>query len=489
MIVPLLLAAALTQTSPAATPAKPAPATDWAGALRNDARALHETIAINHPGPVNRLDPGFAERNDAGLALALGRAATVRDYPGYLWAMRAYVAGFDDGHVAFSITDQSVPLPTRWPGFLTGFDERGRQTVMTREDDAPVPLGAELASCDGIPAERLAARLVGAFYGRWMLASQRAWAGGRVFVHAGNPYVTRPRRCRFIVDGRARDVALEWRPLSDAALAERLGATTRRATPPIGARALADGTRWFSLSNFNSDPNGPAAKALVPLIAAMKRDRHAIAAAPRIVLDLRGNNGGSSDWSRQIAEVLWDKAAVAALPTGSTGVEWRASAANLATIEAVRTQFAGADAASPEMKQWAERTASGLRSTLAAGRPLWSDEEAPDAPSASPSAPTVPPTARVYVLTDLGCGSACLDAVDLWRALGAVQIGQETSADTLYMDVRRDALPSGIARVVVPMKVYRGRKRGSNVPWVPVHRYAGDMRDTPALERWVAKLP
>ena len=488
MILPLMLAAALAQTAPAATPRKAPPITDWAGTLRKDARAFHETIAANHPGPANRLDPDFARRNDAGLALVLSRAANVRDYPGYLWAMRAYVAGFDDGHVAFSITDPSVPSPTQWPGFLTGFDERGRQAVMTREDDAPVPLGAELASCDGIPAERLAARQVGAFYGRWMLASQRAWVGGRLFVDAGNPYVTRPRRCRFIVDGKPRDVALGWRPLSDAAFAERLGATTRRATPPIGARTLVDGTRWFSLSNFNSDPEGPAATALVPLIAAMKRDRDAIAAAPRIVLDLRGNNGGSSDWSRQIAEVLWGKAAVAALPIDSTGVEWRASPDNLATIEAVRTQFAGTDAVSSEMKRWVERTASGLRSALAAGRPLWSDGNAPQPPAVSPPVETMPPMARIYVLTDLGCGSACLDAVDLWRALGAVQIGQETSADTLYMDVRRDAMPSGIARVVVPMKVYRGRKRASNVPWVPVHRYTGDMRDTPTLERWVAEL-
>jgi hypothetical protein len=100
----------------------------------------------------------------------------------------------------------------------------------------------------------------------------------------------------------------------------------------------------------------------------------------------------------------------------------------------------------------------------------------------------LPPKGRVYVLTDLGCASACLDAVDLWTALGAVQIGQETGADSLYMDIRRVPLPSGFAQAIVPMKVYRGRKRGSNVPAVPVHRYTGDMRDTPALQRWVASL-
>jgi hypothetical protein len=61
---------------------------DWAATLRADAQAYHDQIAANHPGPVNRLDPEFIERNNAGLALALRRAASTRGYPGYLWAMR-----------------------------------------------------------------------------------------------------------------------------------------------------------------------------------------------------------------------------------------------------------------------------------------------------------------------------------------------------------------------------------------------------------------
>src|SRR3546814_2255062 len=85
--------------------------------------------------------------------------------------------------------------------------------------------------------------------------------------------------------------------------------------------------------------------------------------------------------------------------------------------------------------------------------------------------------------------SSDLDAADLWKELGAIQIGQETSADTLYMDVRQDVLPSGLAGVSIPMKVYRGRARGSNEPLRPVHPYPGDLRDTAALERWIGALP
>jgi hypothetical protein len=94
----------------------------------------------------------------------------------------------------------------------------------------------------------------------------------------------------------------------------------------------------------------------------------------------------------------------------------------------------------------------------------------------------------VYVLTDPVCASACLDAVDLWTALGAIQIGRETSADTVYMDVRPAALPSGLASLVIPMKVWRGRLRGNNEPHRPAHLFEGDITDSAALQAWVRTL-
>lgn len=181
---------------------------DWGSAARADVRAFHDDIAANHPGPVNRLDSGFVRRSDAALAVALRRAATVRDYPGYLATLRGFVASFDDGHLALSTLIPS-PVAVRWPGFLTAYDERGRQIVRSLTDRAPVPLGAELRSCDGRRADALAVELVGQFRGRWSLASMRGREGFRVFVDNGNPFVRRPVRCVFRADGEARTVALD----------------------------------------------------------------------------------------------------------------------------------------------------------------------------------------------------------------------------------------------------------------------------------------
>jgi hypothetical protein len=458
---------------------------DWSAALKQDAQALHDDAATNHPGPHNRLDPDFAKRNDAGLALVLKRAAQVHDFAGYLYAMRAYVAGFEDGHMGFGITGDAPKFETRWPGFLTGFDAADVPRVVSRADDAPLPLGARLVSCDGKAAKTLAAENIGAFEGRWFLRSRHVWRGGELFVDRSNPFITRPATCVFEVSGKRQTIRLNWQPIAPEALAPRLTAANQVTHPPVEARTLADGTRWFGLGDFNGDPASEGGRKLPGLIAAMKADRAALIAAPAIVLDLRGNNGGSSDWSRQIAAILWGEQRFAKLGIDSDSVEWRASEANIASLSTIREQRKAI--LSPEARAWFDRTIAGMIAARAKGDPLWRDTE--DQELVVPGAPPAQPKGPVYFITDSGCGSACLDAADLWRALGAIQIGQETSADTLYMDVRQDVLPSGATRISVPMKVYRGRKRGSNVPLDPVHPFPGDLRDTPALEAWIATLP
>jgi len=458
---------------------------DWSAALRQDAQALHDDAAANHPGPHNRLDPEFAKRNDAGLALALRRATKVHDFAGYWYAMKAYVAGFEDGHMGFGTTGDAPKFDTKWPGFLTGFDAADMPRVVSRADDAPLPLGARLVSCDGKPAKTLAAENVGAFEGRWFLKSRHVWRGGELFVDRGNPFILRPATCVFEAAGKRQTIRLNWQPIAPEALAPRLTAASQVTHPPVGARTLTDGTRWFGLGDFNGDPTSEGGRKLPGLIAAMKADRAALIAAPAIVLDLRGNNGGSSDWSRQIAAVLWGEQRFAKLGIDSDSVEWRASEANIASLTTTREQRKAI--LSPEARAWFDRTIAGMTAAHARGEPLWRDTE--DQEPAVAGTPPTPPKGPVYFITDAGCGSACLDAADLWRALGAIQIGQETSADTLYMDVRQDVLPSGATRMSVPMKVYRGRKRGSNVPLDPVHAFPGDLRDTAALEAWIATLP
>lgn len=460
-------------------------AKDWASILRKDAQAFHDLVQQNHPGPSNSLDPSFSPRNDQGLAQAEKRARTVHDYAGYYWAMREYAAAFDDGHVAY-VPAQSVPdIPSRWAGIMTGYDGRGRQVVRVSTDAAKVPLGAELLSCDGIKAEKFALRNLAPFRGRWFLSAERVYAAPMLLVDSGNPFVARPIRCRFLANGRSIETALEWRAITDKELAGYRKAVSASTNQEIGVIKLADGTLWYAFPTFYGDADKATEAALSSLISDMNRDRATLAAASRIVLDLRGNGGGSGIWAHRVAAAIWGQDAVDALPPESIGVDWRVSPANIAILQGDRSRIP-TTADTLDRRGRLERRIAGMTKALAAGQKLL--REANDRQPGSAVAP--PPRSKpIYVLTDAACASACLDAVDLWKRFGAVQVGQETNADTLYMELRDDALPSGLATAYMPMKVWRGRPRGSNVPAIPKYRYRGDMGDTAALQAWTATLP
>ena len=145
---------------------------------------------------------------------------------------------------------------------------------------------------------------------------------------------------------------------------------------------------------------------------------------------------------------------------------------------------------SAETADWYRETIAGLEQAIAQHLQLWTIKPEPSPREARRPALMPNPLPRpVYVVIESSCMSACLDAVDLWTRLGAIPVGQESGADTLYMEVRRARLPSRIGGTAMPMKVYSGRPRGSNQPVVPSYLFNGDMADTAALERWVSSLP
>lgn len=476
--------------------AEPPKDRDWGKALAEDARALHDDIAANHPGPVNTLDPGFAANNDRQLAIALERARTAKTYADYFFPLRIYVSSFNDGHMGFGAIGET-PNDTRWPGFATVYDGSGAIVVATDEPEAPVPKGARLIGCDGKTAAQYAEATLGTMWGRWMLESQQQRFGPFLFIDEGSNLIPLARQCTFQFGRSKKTVAVEWRPLPIARTIELTRALRSKRPTEFAARTLADGTRWMAIPSFNGTSGSDAAKALPGMIRELKAERANWAAAPAIVLDLRGNGGGTSEWSRQIAVALWGDAALAALPEGpEVEVDWRASPANLAEIASFYADQLGSDGFSTEVDNWFRSVIAGLGVAIARKQDLWRQVEfdkAPEAPknAAKPAAVAPLPNLAgpVFVLTDGSCGSACLDALDLWTALGAIHVGRTTSADTLYMEIRDRKLPSGLTSASIPMKVYRGRPRGSNQPAVPVHRFPGDIGDTAALERWISTLP
>ncbi len=494
----LLAAAALTLASPImaqdATAPTPAPdwmsaPRDWSATLRQDATALHGIIIDSHPGVHDSLNPEFRARVDAGLALALRRAESTTDAGGWWWAMRAFAAGFDDGHVQLGLTNQTGGFPTRWPGFLTVY--RGADQVVAARDEADAaapPMGARLVDCDAVPAGQLAEERIGAFRGRWFLESQHALLGDWLFMSPTNPWIAEMASCRFESDGETKTWTLNWRPIEPADLSARRTRLAQRGGASFSLTMLDDGGVWVSMPSFNGNPSSDAHKALTPMMAEWSAKQAELRAAPFVVLDLRGNGGGSSHWSEEIAATLWGQDWVRAHePRAEVAIEWRASDDNLAAIQSYVDEWTAAGE-STERIGWAQEIVDGMKAAQTAGQPYWRDSESASVTAGNRRAPAQLVRGQVYALTDPVCASACLDAVDLWKALGAIQIGRETSADTVYMDVRNAALPSGLASLVIPMKVWRGRARGNNEPHRPAHLFDGDITDSAALQAWVRTL-
>ena len=74
--------------------------TDGSKATLDDAQAIHDIFMDSHPGTFDKLNPGFKIYLEDGLKLAKSRAKNVDDKYGWWWALRAYVNGFNDGHVS-----------------------------------------------------------------------------------------------------------------------------------------------------------------------------------------------------------------------------------------------------------------------------------------------------------------------------------------------------------------------------------------------------
>src|SRR5262249_20860204 len=121
------------------------PAVDpWVLLTQRDLQTIHDTLAANHPGPVDPQSDLYRRRLEDGLQVAKAEAARARHYSDYTRAVRRYVNGFRDGHTTarFLLSSERVA----WPGFLVGRDTDEKIRVLAAAADSNVPRGAELVA-------------------------------------------------------------------------------------------------------------------------------------------------------------------------------------------------------------------------------------------------------------------------------------------------------------------------------------------------------
>jgi hypothetical protein len=500
---PLLLALSLSfaavasaaDTQAVAPPVtRPADAEGWRTLTLRDLDAAHAVLSEHTPIPYDTENMAYRRWLDDGLAEARSRAAGVTDAAGHFYAISAYINGFRDPHIDTSPVGE-LP-PARWPGFIVS--ARGQRAVVVHRDaadpDAP-PLGATIERCDEQPLMALAEARVFPFVLNPALPADRRSAITRLFLDRGIPFAPPLLRCSLRSGDAVRDIALRWRPLPtpDSTFWAAYADAANGPAAPWGLSEPAPGVFWIGVPSFY--PGEETAPKLQALVDAVTSRGDALRTAKAIVIDTRGNGGGSSAWADRLAEAVFTAPvlarAQARLPKRRTAVDWRSSPGNLAYWRAwvpeLQRQLKASDWAQFEaMLRGLERAAkrqppiwrSGPRKVDPAGG--WSALRPRDQPAPFP--------ARVYMLSNGSCVSACLDFADRVLMVPGVRlVGSSTSGDGPYMEVRDEALPSGLVRLTFPQKVYRGMKRAALENYEADIAYDGDWDDA-SVRAWTLGL-
>ena len=466
-------AAAAAAAAPAeSAPALPATPAQWRAAALRDVEAAYRVTLANHAGARDPHNPAFLDHLAAARAHGLGLASRVGDGPGYVATLLAFSNRIRDGHAgAYPTFSFGAVRPTQWPGFVAAW--RNDLFVHTAQDGAARE-GERIVSCDGKPVRRLLEETVFGYFGR--IAEEGQWwsESANLFLDFGNPFVPRPRRCLFELDGRRTERDLHWRPMPDAASAW-IEASVTGDTLPVGLTELRKNLFWVAMPTFK--PSAQERETYRAMYGQVRAERARFLDADAVIIDLRLNSGGNSQWSRDFAAALWGDGRVTRRADASDAREavwYRASPGNIAHFQGLLEKSAAQGETSFERRL--KTLVSDLRAAEAARQPYHvldtGAREAPADPQADRPDDPPPFTRPVYVIVPGNCASACLDAIDVFKLFPNTRlIGAPSSADSTYMEVRSEKLPGGLARVVVPTKLYVNRPRGNGEfyrPDIPV---------------------
>ncbi|TAJ56223.1 hypothetical protein [Brevundimonas sp.] len=464
-------AAAALLASPAG--AQTPPDRDWAATTRTDVEAAYALLNDNHPGALPQIgDTDFRRRLDEGRALALERAARVSGAGGHRAVLNAFAGGMGDRHIAFQ---PAGPASWTWAGLV--FRKAGAEWRVSAHE--PDPGEADLADavlvdCDGAAAEATAQAWLDGFQLDWSVEAQRERRGALLLLDNGNPLLNRPATCRFETADGTVERAMRWREITSQTLQPLLNAAYRGRRAGMGLRPFAGGD-WIALQTL-----GDGASAVVE---AVRADAARLRASPVVVLDMRGNGGGSSMLGRQIAEALMGRAFVQARTAGNgtCGAVWRASDDNLASLRSWRAMAAERG---PEFAAWLEASIASVERANVAGEPTDAPiTDCDPAPARAGTGPASLMQGRLILITDESCFSSCLIVTDDFRRLGALHLGHATDRATRYMEVRAEPLPSGLGAFSTLQKMALGEM--ATGPFPPDIVHDGPMHDDAALEAWV----
>lgn len=265
-------------------------------------------------------------------------------------------------------------------------------------------------------------------------------------------------------------------------LSETKISTTSREVRPFSIQKVKEDVYWVNIPTFH--PPKDEVKNLNEIIESLPQFRDQI-----IIFDLRGNGGGNSFWGVDLLKALFGGEYVnqqLAKSKRNVYTEWRISQGNLNHVKALIPIIQDQFGENHPTTQWVKRTYKGMENASLRGENYYSESSDIDQPIESSNAINSF-RGHIIAIIDKGCGSACLDFIDDLKSMNAdiTFIGETTGADSVYMELRKVSLPSGKGTLGFPIKVYRNRPRGHNVPHTPDIQYKGNLQDTAELQSFI----
>jgi hypothetical protein len=459
---------------------------DWRAVTRQDLAAARNLLREVHPAAQLRVgDTAFRAALDSGFATAMALADRVSDAGGYRAVLRRFANGFDDGHISVSFTSNMLTGVFRWAGIMVR--RVAGEFVVAHVDSrvTNVRVGDRVVSCDGTSIDALARLRLGRYRAVWSVEADIVRTAFYLLLDDGNPFEPVASQCTVVTsDTVSRVVSLTWTPID----APTLNSLVPLSAGFMGVRSMdaivRDDVYWISMSHMGSDADA--------MLQSVARTRQRLNGIGAIVIDLRGNGGGSSRKGEELMTSLFGGAAVkasrAALGPAGTS-HWRAApfvVQSLRQFAADRGKTYGAQSA--EAREWHQQ-AERVQRAVDAGELFWPtlSERLTNGVFREPARKTPSGLARrTVVLTDHLCFSSCLMLVAQLRTLGVTQIGSATNASRRYMEVRGTPLPSGYSSFTTLQKVQMGGPDWFG-PYVPDIALPASIATQADVEAWAAQ--
>lgn len=461
----------------------------WSEIYRADLDSLRAFIAANHPGSVDNHNLDFARTLSTAYDEAIRDTSRITSYSSYAIGLARFGNRFQDAHLNIAGTRSLGGV--REAGIYTVYRAGGFMVVEASDRYgllAPALLGATVLGCGPLDVRQVFTSRVLTWRGRPSVeADWHTWAP-LLFVDYGPPTPPAPQSCRFAIGDRTLELPLQWKPAKAADVRRKQLELTSIPGRALGIEPLdSTGTVWVNIPTFhvNGEEEVAQMRALIDSLRAVLK------ATPKrslLVLDLRGNQGGSSMWGDEIAQAIfgerWLRQARAWLTDG-VYAEWRVSPFNLQAIEGIIQQIATRHGADSDAARQMRIFRDSMTAALERGDSLYGQKRK-RRNVRKPAATRVP--GRIVVLTSASCFSACLDFMDVMLLHPqVVHAGQITGVDTNYMENWGRQMSSGLVSIGYPMKVYRNRRRGHNEPYAPTALYEGDIGNTDSLRAWIKR--